>query len=145
MENQHITASEISEITKVPASTLRAWRNRNGLFPHHATGAGWTRYDMADALAISFVAHMIRFGFELQPVINLANRMRPEFEKVPGAGNVYFLVDEHLTEDGVLDFCRVNPDEFFSVAKGVGPIFLIVEMKVIWLSLVFGLQKVRAS
>lgn len=143
MEENLISVSEIAQITDVAPSTLRAWRNRNGLFPHHDIGPGWTRYTMADAVAIAFVAHLTRFGLDTQAVINLANRMKPEFEKSIGGGDAYYLIDESLTEAGVYDYCRIKSLDSRQLTKSTGPVMLIVELKVIWLDLLLKLKEAR--
>ena len=73
-----LTASEVCEAAGCPASTLRAWRNRNGLFAErHASGEGWTRFDMAEAIGVRLVVILAQRGFAAQPAINLVNSMRP--------------------------------------------------------------------
>jgi len=72
-----LTASEVCEAAGCPASTLRAWRNRNGLFAgQHAIGEGWTRFDLAEAIGVRLVVILSQRGFAAQPAINLVNGMR---------------------------------------------------------------------
>jgi hypothetical protein len=75
---QTLTASEVCKAACCPASTLRAWRNRNGLFEgQHAIGEGWTRFDLAEAIGVRLVVILTQRGFATQPAINLVNNMRP--------------------------------------------------------------------
>jgi DNA-binding transcriptional MerR regulator len=75
---QTVTASEIHGATGVGASTLRAWRNRNGLFPHHFDREGWTRYEFADAIGVAIMVELTTRGFAAQDAANLVNSMRDQ-------------------------------------------------------------------
>jgi DNA-binding transcriptional MerR regulator len=78
--SETLTASEVCAVAGCSASTLRAWRNRNGLFPHHHSSGGWTRFDLADVIGVRLVTLLADRGFAAQPVINLVNAMRPTLE-----------------------------------------------------------------
>lgn len=75
MENI-ISVSDLCEVTGCKPSTLRAWRNRNGLFPHHSGNEGWTRYDLADGIGVMLMMVLQEKGFAGQDAINLVNQVR---------------------------------------------------------------------
>jgi DNA-binding transcriptional MerR regulator len=81
---QGLTAAEVCKAAGCAVGTLRAWRNRYGLFPHHAEHEGWTRYDVADAVAARLVTVLTEMGIgarDVQPVIDLVNEMRETIEQ----------------------------------------------------------------
>jgi DNA-binding transcriptional MerR regulator len=147
MKNDQISVAEICEITGVKPSTLRAWRNRNGLFPHLALSEGWTRYTFGDAVAVKFISRLTasRFGMDTQAVINLANRMRAKFEEAAGDGDRFFLIDELPAEDGVLDFYEIPRVSHYELTKGLSEIMAIVNLKPIWLDVFLKLHNLRES
>lgn len=75
MENT-ISVTDLCEVTGCKPSTLRAWRNRSGLFPHHAGNEGWTRYDMADGVAVMLMMILHEKGVAGQDAVNLVNQLR---------------------------------------------------------------------
>jgi DNA-binding transcriptional MerR regulator len=146
MENKpSISVTEICEITGVKKSTLRAWRNRNGLLPHLPLGEGWTRYTLEDAISILFVSKLTNFGMDTQAVVNLANRMRKEFEETVGGGDRFFIVDEPISIDAsefrVLDFHRIEQVNHYQLKKSNNELFLVVNTKVFWLEVLLNSQK----
>lgn len=72
---RNLTAADICAAAGCKPSTLRAWRNRNGLFPQ-VVGDGWTRYDLAEAIGARIVQLLSERGFAAQPSVNLVNQMR---------------------------------------------------------------------
>ena len=78
----YLSASQVCAAAHCPASTLRAWRNRNGLFSErHSIGDGWTQFDFAEAIGVRLVVLLTQRGFAAQPAINLVNSMRKELER----------------------------------------------------------------
>lgn len=79
--SSNLAAAEVCEATGCLPVTLRSWRNRNGLFPHHKGGGGWTRYDLADALGVRLVVLLTARGFAAQEACEVVNEMRGILEK----------------------------------------------------------------
>lgn len=72
-----LTASEVCAAAGCPLSTLRAWRNRNGLFFDLPSSDGWNRFDLAQAVAVRIVVLLTRRGSTAQQAIDLVNQLRP--------------------------------------------------------------------
>ena len=87
-----LTASQICLAAQCGPSTLRAWRNRNGLFPRLSEGSGWTRYDFADAVGVRIMQIFSERGFAAQSVADLVNAMRPHLEKAAQGYAPFFAV-----------------------------------------------------
>ena len=134
MENElTFTASEVCEFANVQASTLRAWRNRNGLFPQ-AASLGWTRYTLDEVVALMILSDLTKKGFETQSSVNLVNRLRAEIIDACNAGQRFILIDEPAG-DGTLDFTRLNNEFPYQFHKSIGGLFLVLNIGFYWNSL----------
>ncbi|WP_018389381.1 hypothetical protein [Ancylobacter sp. FA202] len=75
------TAATACAVADVPAPTLRAWRNLNGLFadPDKDTGEkknpGWSRFSMADLCVIRFVAQVTRSGLSAEAAVTFSKHI----------------------------------------------------------------------
>jgi DNA-binding transcriptional MerR regulator len=98
-----LTASEVCAAAKCPPSSLRAWQNRNGLFPHLAKDGGWRRYTLSDAIGIRLVVLLTERGFAAQEVVNLVNAMRPNLE-MAAQGYAPFVGIGRSEDSGSLEF-----------------------------------------
>ena len=58
-------------------TTLRSWRLRNGLFPHHRCDGSHTKYTVSDAIGIRLLTELICKGFKTQYSVDILNALRP--------------------------------------------------------------------
>lgn len=147
MDGDNISVSELCEITGIPASTIRSWRNRNGLFPHHAETSGWTRYTLDEALALGMVKSLSALGFEAQQAVNLANRMRETFRAAiagsPSLVGIARCVDDpEVLEHRILKAGNILANEF---GWFTDPLVIVVDLQRIWVPMFFDLRAIRGT
>jgi hypothetical protein len=141
---QTLTASEVCEAAGCPASTLRSWRNRNGLFSgQHAIGDGWTRFDLAEAIGVRLVVILTQRGFAAQPATNLVNRMRPLLVLTSDVGG---WVGVGYAEDGeTLEYRELKTTGTILDNLGWfhGPVVTAINLNLIATEVVFSIRRQR--
>lgn len=87
MTETTLTSREVSEASGALPTTLRQWRDRNGLLPHLSDPASskWARFSLSDALAVCVVHQLTKKGVAAQPAVNLANSLK-EFLQMAAMG-----------------------------------------------------------
>lgn len=82
MSESFLTSGEVAEASGCLPTTLRQWRDRNGLLPHlnDPQSPKWARFTLADALAVCVVHRLTTGGIAAQPAVNLANSLKTFFE-----------------------------------------------------------------
>lgn len=65
------TASDVQVLTGVNVETQRVWRRRGHI--EGDRGAGWTRYNYADVVAVACVAELTRAGISPSHAANIVN------------------------------------------------------------------------
>jgi hypothetical protein len=75
-------ASALCTAAGCSAVTLRAWRNRNGLFPECQRTTGWNYFSRADIAAARVVVVLTERDLSAQMAVDVAMRARPMFERM---------------------------------------------------------------
>ncbi|WP_029356240.1 MerR family transcriptional regulator [Bosea sp. 117] len=126
------TASEICAAAGCIASTLRAWRNRNHLFGDQPAIGGWSRFTLADVIAVRALVLLSQRGFEAQHAVDLINHMGPIFERAAHGGAPLIGIGRKLDSDE-LEVRGLNKAN--SVAEELSwftdPIVLVIDLNAI--------------
>ncbi|PPQ39427.1 hypothetical protein SAMN06265338_103278 [Rhodoblastus acidophilus] len=139
-----LTSAEICAAASCPASTLRAWRNRNGLFPHHADKEGWSRFDLADAIGARIVVLLTQRGLAAQSAVDLVNEMRHTLE-LAAEGYAPWIGIGRKSFSDVLEFRELNATG--SVMDNLGwfddPVPTVINLNAISWEIAFAVRKMR--
>lgn len=137
-----LTASEVCAATGCAAPTLRAWRNRNGLFPRHAEAGGWTRYDLADAIGVALVMALTARGTEAQAAVNLVNALRSTLEQA-AHGNFVGRLGVGRSLEGSLEFRIIRNTDLVPFDYFDDPIVTVINLQAIAWKIIFAVRQAR--
>lgn len=143
--DQTLTASEVIAAAGCPASSLRAWQNRNGLFPHLAKDGGWRRYALSDVIGVRLVVLLTERGFVAQEVVNLVNAMRPNLEKA-AQGYSPLIGIGRREDDESLEFRELQGSGTVLDNLGwfVDPVVVAIDLQKITNEVFFAVREMRA-
>ncbi|MGA2637436.1 MerR family transcriptional regulator [Methylocella sp.] len=145
MLNKSLTASEVCAAADCPPSTLRAWRNRNGLFADDLTGEGWTRFDFAQAIGVRITVLLTQRGFAAQQAVDLVNGMRDTLTKA-ARGYPPLLGIARKGDTETLEFRKL--EDMGRVADNLrwftDPVVIVLNLNAISLEVLFAIREQRA-
>jgi len=75
-----LNTKQVTLVTHCRPTTLRSWRLRNGLFPHHSCDRSHTKYSVLDVIGIRLLMELMRKGFKTQYSVDILNALRPYLE-----------------------------------------------------------------
>jgi hypothetical protein len=70
---RQFTSSTLVKAAGCEQVTLRAWRNRNGLFPELGSGTGWHRFSFLDICIVRAVTLLTTSGIRVPDAVWFAN------------------------------------------------------------------------
>lgn len=125
--------NEVCAVAGCPPSTLRAWRNRNGLFADRAVVVGkWSRFTLADVIAVRTLVLLTSMGFEAQRAVDLVNAMDAEFERAAHGAGRRIGVARQLDSDA-LEFRPLDNADIVANQLGhfLDPITIVIDLHAI--------------
>lgn len=133
-EAKQFTTSVLTRVAGCEPVTLRAWRNRNGLFPETAGAQGWNRFSLIDICIARSVVLMTASGIAASEAIWFAESyLRTPF-KLATTGDL----EDDLS--GIVAFAPrdlaeaasfrlyIEPDELTSVLSQFGGLVTLLDL-----------------
>lgn len=144
MSDTNLTASEVCAAAGCVASTLRAWRNRNGLFSYKSDSQGWTRFDLSEAVGVRVVAELTSRGFAAQEAVDFVNAATDLLRKSV-SGTVRFVGVGRAAGSKEIEFRELSPDDRVSSELDWfdDPVLVVLNLHAIAWAVVFAVRTAR--